>query len=428
MGIGTFTLKIDTLAYKGKGVGRRDDGKVVFVPMVLPGEYVRVHTIKEHASYCEAELDEIITDSPARVRPVCPIFSICGGCDWQHIAYPAQIAWKQEILFREVCKPCKEHGMFLLRSVSSGEVYGYRCHARIQCSYDPEFTLGFFLKRSHTIVNFETCPMLKRRLQDIFPRIRAYLKRYPGRVIQALELYAPEDEVFLLIHVRRSATKEDVLPFLPLMQILDIAGIVIIKPGPMGWRHAWGRDRFTYHVHAQGKLFCLFGDVGGFIQANIGINDAMVEHVLACAQGSQRVLELYSGCGNFSIPLGHIAEEVIAVERDPRLATLGRENAKANDLFNIKFIHSDVCTALESYLTGGFDTVVLDPPREGVKDLAQLLFRFKPTRILYVSCNPTTLARDLSPLRSHGFSLASLRFFDMFPQTYHIEAIACLER
>ena len=148
MGIDTFTVNIESLSFGGRGVGRRADGKVVFVPSVIPGEKVRVHSSVEHASYILADVDEILEFSPERVEPRCRVFEACGGCDWQHISYNHQVMWKKRILAGEIDKACKSSSLKMLEPVLSEKIYGYRGHAVLQCTYDPDFRMGFFQKKT----------------------------------------------------------------------------------------------------------------------------------------------------------------------------------------------------------------------------------------------------------------------------------------
>ncbi len=426
----TYTVTIESLSYGGRGVGRRKDGKVVFVPMVLPGETVRVRTDREYVSYCNADLIEVIEGSPERIEPKCGIFSVCGGCDWQHMSYPSQVYWKDAILKSELSR-VGDGGTFQQQApFPSGRVYGYRGHTILQCGYTPSLKLGFFKKRSNSVVEFDRCPILRGRVQEIAGGLKAILKRYPVPGISSLEIHAPQDESILLVK-GEGLEKEKALRLMERMyKDLGLAGISFVMHGHRRSDHVLGRRFCRYSLDVCGGTVCLSSTFGGFIQANLQVDSALVEYVASLAAGARNILDLYSGSGNFSIPLAAVAKKVTAVEKSGRLVSLGRINAKKNRLDNVRFLAMDANEAVRSFGRDGndFDTIVLDPPREGAKEVSGYLPGIGPSRIIYVSCNPSTLARDVKVLRDAGYALRKIRMFDMFPQTYHMETVALLER
>ena len=426
----SFQLRIETLSYGGRGVGRHEDGRVVFVPRVIPGELVRVAPLKYHLAYIDAETLEVIEPSPERVAPVCEHFAVCGGCDWQHLPYALQLEWKQRILLQEVEKLCAVRPDDIPAPVGVDEAYAYRSHARIQCRYDPTLKSGFFMKKSRDIVAFEACPILNPRIQETLDHLRSILGRQRMYGLYSLEIHAPSDDILVLGRCRGTMRDGDLKAMNTIFRELSISGLSFVMLGPPRRDYVLGQRACRYEVTSRGITSHLTSGLGGFIQANLKINDAMVGHVMNLVEGSARILELYSGCGNFSIPIAPVAGEVTAIERDGRLVTQGRMNCKRNRAANVRFLRMEALKAVQSILNESvhFDTVLLDPPREGAKEIMQDLPRIEAERIVYVSCNPTTLARDLKPLLAAGYTLASLRLFDMFPQTYHIECIADLKR
>lgn len=422
MSTSVFPIAIEALAYGGQGVGRRADGKVVFVPLTVPGDRVQVLPVREHASYCEARLIEIITPAPVRTDPRCPHFRACGGCDWQHIDYRPQLAWKQRLLEDALQKISRHPAFRMFDAVPAPQTYGYRCHTRLQWRRAPS-ALGYFRKRSHAVLDCEVCPILNPCLADTLAGLRTLLATSPLHAITELDLYAPEDEVQILAHARRRLEALDRRTLQQFGTLAGVTGCSVLEDGDRNARGVFGETHFTYHLALPERTLTLSGGVGGFIQANPAMNARLVAHVRELAQGAQRVLDLYGGCGNFGLPLAALSASVVAVERDPRLATLGQQNAEANGL-PVRFVRADARRALQDQDHGGFDTIVLDPPREGAKELTPYLPKLSPERIIYVSCNPTTLARDLGRLTDQGYALASLRLFDMFPQTFHIECVA----
>lgn len=430
MGTDTFTVYIESLSFGGRGVGRRADGKVVFVPAVIPGENVRVHKSVEHSSYILADVDEILEPSPERVEPRCRVFDSCGGCDWQHISYNQQVMWKNRILGGEIDKACKSSSLNMLEAVLSEKIYGYRGHAVIQCPYDPEFRMGFFQKKSKQIVEFDDCPVLNTKIIKTLTDLKEILKRNPIHGLYSLEIHAPQDDVILLARCKGKGHFDYSMAMNRIYNELDVAGVSFIVSGGRRSDHVLGQRFCRYDVPTPEGVMQLSSGFGGFIQANMQINAALIENVVQLADGSQKILDLYSGSGNFSIPLSHAADEVVAIERSRRLASQGRVNAKKNNIDNVRFISMDARKAVDSIRNEmlSFDTIILDPPREGAKDIVKLLPQIGPSRIIYISCDPSTLARDLKDLVEQGYSLRHSRVYDMFPQTYHIETVSYLER
>ncbi|HQI01536.1 MAG TPA: class I SAM-dependent RNA methyltransferase [Deltaproteobacteria bacterium] len=427
----TYTVTIDSLSYGGRGVGRRKDGKIVFVPMVLPGETVCVRTDRERPSYCSADLVEVLERSPERIDPECGIFSVCGGCDWQHMSYPAQVYWKDAILKSEIARG-EDSGTFQQQSpFPSGRIYGYRGHAILQCGCKPGLRLGFFRKRTNSIVEFDQCPVLGSRVQEIAGGLKAILHEHPVPGISSVEIHAPQEESIILVKGEGLEKKRALSLMERLYKDLGLAGISFaVMNGRRRSDHVIGRRFCRYSLDVGGNTVELSSTFGGFIQANLEVNSALVEHVASLARGARSILDLYSGSGNFSIPLARVAEKVTAVEKSGRLVSSGRISAKKNRVDNVRFLAMDALEAARSigHDRSDFDTVVLDPPREGAKDVSGYLPAIGPSRIIYVSCNPSTLARDVKLLREAGYALKNIRMFDMFPQTYHIESVAYLER
>lgn len=423
-------IEITSLAYGGRGVGRRSDGKVVFVPMVVPGDVVRVTVDKEHASYCEATLQEIITPSVQRVEPQCPLFEQCGGCDWQHIDYAEQLQWKERILLAEISRNTGMQPETVFPAAASLKPFGYRSHAVLQSSFDGELQCGFYAKRSHRMVAFDSCPILAPRLQKTLDDLRHQLNFHPLPNLTSLEIFAPQDEVLVHARCRGRAGDRDAVTLNALYSALDVAGISFTVVGDKRKDYVAGQRWCGYDVPAGERTLRLASAFGGFIQANMDVNAAMVAHVLTLGAGASRVVDLYSGSGNFSLPLSTMVDSVTAIERNSRLVTVGRRCAKKNECSNVRFINMESLKALRSMVDEqvDFDTVVLDPPREGARDLIPLLVKSSVQRVIYISCNPTTLARDLGMLTREGFRLKTAQAFDMFPQTYHIEAVCSLER
>ncbi|MRR13968.1 class I SAM-dependent RNA methyltransferase [archaeon] len=426
----TFKLTIGSLSFGGRGVGRRDDGKVIFVPMVIPGETVMVSIDREYSSYATARLEAVLEKSPLRIDPLCPYFDHCGGCDWQHIPYAEQVAWKNNILGSELKRAVPDGSFEHLQSLASPLAYGYRCHAVFQCSSKPSLKMGFFMKQSNDVIDIDRCPVINPKLQEIVKGIRDILRRDPVRHIESIEIHSPQEECVVQVRCREHDRRVVLRVMESMHQDLGLTGISFVLPVPGRKDHVLGQRCFMYDLRTRGASFRLSSTFGAFIQANMMVNEALVQHVSDLAGGSARILDLYSGNGNFSIPLAGEASSVTAVEQNRALIRQAEVGSKTNGLNNIRFLALDAKKAMEQLIHEGlgFETIILDPPRDGAKDVMKLISGLGPERIIYISCNPTTLARDVKHLVNTDYLLKSLRLFDMFPQTYHIESAAYLER
>ncbi|MEA3222887.1 MAG: 23S rRNA (uracil(1939)-C(5))-methyltransferase RlmD [Thermodesulfobacteriota bacterium] len=426
----TLILDIDSLSYGGRGVGRREDGKVIFVPGVLPREKIHARIYKEHSSYTEATLLDVIHPSPDRINPRCKIFASCGGCSWQHISYNEQLKWKQDILAGEIIKTCKTTPEAIYSPVASKEIYGYRRNARIQCIYDPEFKMGFFTEGSAQVATFEMCPILNDLIQETLTNLSTILRRHPIYSLYEIDIRAPQDDVLVLARCKGHIQGRDMSIMNKIYNDIKISGISFVSSDSHRRDYVLGQRYCSYTIHAGDVQIQMFSGFGGFIQANAYINYAMIEYVMYLAHGSKRLLDLYSGNGNFSLPLSYIAADIVAIDSSTHLIRQGKLSAKKNKIENTRFFCMDTAKAVQTMIKDSmcFDTIVLNPPREGAKNVMNKIARLGASKIIYISCNPTTMARDIAILISHGFRFKSIKAFDMFPQTYHIESIAYFER
>lgn len=425
----TCVLMVKSLSYGGRGVCRREDNKVVFVHGVMPGEQVRARITKEHKTYAEAEPVEIIEPSPERRAPACPYFGVCGGCDWQHIPYQMQVEWKQKILLDEIKRNNPLPGD-VYPLVESADEYGYRGQARMQRAYARDLVLGFFEKGSNKIIDIPKCPILNPGTGKTFERIREMLERYNIPRLYSIEILSPGNDTALRMKLRGRAAKTDLDAMDAIYKQMDIQGLMGVSSGPEPITHVFGTPSCSYEMQIGDRMLEFISPPGGFMQSNMYINRIMAGHLMDMAGDSKRILELYSGAGNFTLPLSLNAREVSAIERNKGLNKMGRLNAKRNRIANIRFMRMESKTAVQMVCDESihFDTIVLDPPRIGAAEISGRLPKTDASRIIYISCNPSTLSRDLATLRKGGFTIKNTRFFDMFPQTYHIESITCLER
>jgi len=398
-------LKIESLVHGGLGLARAKG--VVFVPFVVPGETVEAEIMEKKKGYAFARPVEVLEPSPRRVEPPCPVFGRCGGCHLQHMAYEAQVEAKLEILkdaFRRSAKMDVRPGVPL-----TGEPFGYRRRAAFKISSGGE--IGFFGHKSNTVVAMEKCLLLADALNAVLEGLRENTPRLGG--IAEVEAAAGLDGVVL-------SFAEGSLPKDRLMDLMRaLPGVIGIQGGkgfePMG--------ETTVRLSTGGVTLRV--RAGNFFQANQGLNAVLVDAALEALQPLEgtSVLEAYAGSGNFTLPLAKKAARVTTVEGSRRAVEDARANVKITGLSNCLILAGTLETAR---LSGRFDATVLDPPRTGLPPKAlESLLSLVPRRILYVSCDPATLARDVR-IFSSKYALESIRLADMFPQTYHVESLVLL--
>lgn len=419
-----FELGLDSVAFGGDAVGRHE-GKVCFVPLGAPGDRARVKVVQERKSFCRAELVEVISAGPGRREPPCPLAGTCGGCQLQHLAYPQQLEAKQQAVEQALGTRVEQ----LLPMVRAPQELGYRRRVRLHwvTGVQGKVVLGFHQRRSRTIVDVDRCPLLVPPLQQAMDHCRQHLGRLP-RARGSLVLLAGDDgAVHASLHSRAGGRSWRVQ-----LEALASEQPLVGLEARLG-RLQLNIDREAVTLAASGVGLpgvALEASAAAFAQANPA-QDSQVRgrvHAWAAAAGC-RVLELYAGIGNLTAAVAPGAQEVVAVESSHEAAYLLRRNAKGMGT-PVKVMIKPVAQAL-ARLAGqekGFDVVLLDPPREGARGLGEALSILGASRVVYVSCDPMTLARDLAEMDQAGFSPRQAEPLDMMPQTYHTEAVVLLTR
>lgn len=423
-------LKIETLAFGGNGIGRLD-GKTIFVPLTAPGDEIRCRIVRDKGRWAEAELVEILTPAPQRISPPCSVFASCGGCQWQFLPYPEQTAWKERIYADLLQRQAGVPPEALRPIVPAPSPYAYRSRAQFKCCNTPHgFLLGFFRKASHVVQGIDACPLLPEKVNALIPLLKSTIDGSDvASLIPQIDVGIDDrGRVRLVVHARGNSAAQVATLLRPLAVQEDFA---LFVPGESkrGLQQVCGEEDLI--IHCDNPPLSLAYKAGGFSQINLEQNRALVDAVLSAAQlqGEERVLDLYCGMGNFSLPLARRAREVVGVEDYAPSITQAKINAAQNGLKNINFYARPACGALRAYSQKSpFDLVVLDPPREGAKDLCAELIALAPPRIVYISCDPATQARDLKTLLQNGYHCVSAQPFDFFPQTHHIESLAILAR
>ena len=422
------SVKVETLANGGAGLARHQ-GRVIFIPHTAAGDMVSCRVIKEKKHYLEAQLVEIIEPSDVRTRPVCPVAGECGGCHWQHLPYPEQLMWKDKLFRDTLAHQCNSDPDRVRPIVASADPWNYRSRVQIKCHNTSQgFVTGFYRPQSHFVVSIDQCPIIADKLNILLADVRHVIDKsdFSGHVPQ-LDL-AIDDQQKCTLTVHYLGKKQDLLIKYLLAAKLD-ADLVIQSGFKRNRRVIKGDGILQIHVSEPGLQ--LQYAVGSFAQVNLDQNRKLVEYVLQLATLAEcdEVIDLYCGMGNFSLPLAQSCRQVTGVEESPVSVKFARLNAENSGIDNCTFICASAVTAFREICQAKiFDLLLLDPPRQGAYDLMREILNNPVRKIIYVSCDPQTLARDLKLLVHNGYKLISSQPFDMFPQTYHCESVTFLER
>jgi 23S rRNA (uracil1939-C5)-methyltransferase len=434
-------LRIEKLIYGGDGLARlpadeRGPGKTVFLPFVLEGEEVEAKVGEQKPGFVRASLERVVAASPHRVQPGCPYFQLCGGCHYQHTSYAHQLEIKAEILretLRRTAKvelPCELQIHPSSTQGGQGE-WGYRNRIRLKVQTAPEFALGYYQLRSHKLLPVEKCPisspLINRAMAAVWPRGRA--GDIPAAV-RELEFFVDHADEVLLVGAycepRTSqqdaeAAAEGLAGIMP-----DVKGAAVFELPPAN------QSVDPKRLAAFGKTTLVYGTLrasyrvsaGAFFQANRFLIDELVNTVLGDVSG-QLALDLYAGVGLFSVPLKQRFAQVIAVEASQTSLADLRQNVGQE----VKAVRATTAQYLDQASGIRPDLVVADPPRGGLgENVVRSLAKLSAPRMTYVSCDPSTLARDLRTLLGLGYRIDGTHLFDLFPQTYHIESVFHLVR
>ena len=419
---------IEKLVHGGSGLARLDSGQAVFVPGVLPGERVIVTVRKKRKGVLEASLVEVLTPSIDRITPPCNGEIECTGATWPHIAYPAQLKHKQEILLDTLKKIGGIEPGRLLPILPSPCTDHYRLRTQFNVRMkDNRQRIGFFRQGSYDLIEVNNAFLIHPVIDKVLKNIRTLSDKLP--LLTELHINAsPSEEVHLLLFSEQ--------PLFPAMDLF-FADLQRTSPEVIGMTGFTGRKKvFTLgrnQLTLEIEGMTLKATEGNFFQVNWEQNRNMVRTVSAFAslKGNETVLDLYCGIGNFALPLAKKAKSVIGIESGYSAIEDAKANAELNGISNAEFVADDMQNGLKTLIRRKqrAEVIVLDPPRSGatLKTLERVL-AFVPQKIVYVSCNPSTLARDLKFFQLFGFRLDRLQPVDMFPYTYHIECVAEMVR
>ena len=425
---------IESLDYEARGIARQE-GKAIFVEGALPGEKVEYASFRKKASYELAHLVEVLSPSANRVQPRCPHFGICGGCAMQHLDPGAQLASKQRVL---------EDTLWHLGRVRAGQIlppiqgaaWGYRQRARlgVRKVSKSEVLIGFHERRSSFIADIRSCDILPSAVSGLLmPLRRLFASLAVIDKLQQLDIAIGEHCTALLLRVLVPLTPGDEKK---LRDFADAHGVVFyLQPkGPDSVHrfHPGAAPALTYTL-PEFDVELAF-QPADFTQVNHAVNRVLVRRALGLLdpRPGERIADLFCGLGNFTLPIARSGADVLGVEGSHGLALRGRESARANSLSDrVEFAVANLfeCTPESLARLGRFDKMLIDPPREGAIEVVNSLGNDAPRRIVYVSCNPASLARDAAVLvNGKGYRFVAVGAVNMFPHTAHVESVALFEK
>lgn len=421
------TVTIERLVYGGNGLGRID-GKVVFIPFTLPGEIIEARIEESKKRYDKGLILRILAPSPGRIPAPCPHFGHCGGCQWQHIAYQDQLSFKEDIFRETLARIAHVAGEKILPILPSPVAFGYRNRVRLHVKED---RIGLFAAHSHEIVEIEDCKIAHSLINRIIKDIKDALPLSSLQKLAGIEIMVSPEEVqgVLILHTARPLSQADENAIrLQSGRISDVKRCVVQGPGGLPAQMDFSREDSLKLFVQEGDGLTYFLFPGVFAQVNTSQNDTLITKVTEWAgvSSDHKVLDLFCGMGNFTLPLAGKAKEVTGIEAHPLSVKNAIFNKTVNGLDNITFLQEEVAAGIDMLIREKqcFDLILLDPPRQGCRDIIKKLPFLRPSRILYISCDPATLARDINYLRAEGFDLVRSQPLDMFPQTYHIESLS----
>lgn len=424
---------IDDLSHDGRGVAHVD-GKTVFVADALRGERVRARLTRRHRHFDEARAEKTLTASADRVEPRCPHYGVCGGCVLQHLAGGAQVMAKQNVLAQNFVRIGHVEPERWLAPLTA-DSWGYRRRARLSVKHvakKGKTLVGFRERDPRFVADLEHCDVLDPALGERLGALGAMLNTLDSAAsIPQIEFAAGEDTRVLVFRHLQPLPEADRAKLVAFGREHGFA--VMLQPGGTDSVQAlWPEHVDLHYALPEYDLELSFRPLD-FVQVNARLNRRMIDHALALLEPGpdDRVLDLFCGLGNFSLPIARRARRVCGVEGDAGLIERARANAVANGVENAEFHLGDLAGDVRgsAWARADWDLMMLDPPRTGADELLKQLPGKSVRRVVYVSCHPASLARDAGTLvREHGFRLEAAGVMDMFPHTAHIESIALFER
>ncbi len=413
---------IESVAFKGYGVARIH-GKVIFVPYTVTGDRAWIEIVEDKKEYSTGRVVKIAEPSPSRVAPPCPYFGRCGGCQWQHIDYPVQVGLKKEILVETLKRLGRLKEIPSVGTFPSPKPYDYRIRVQLKVRGK---AMGYYREGSHRIVDIDHCPISHPLVNRIIRRLRGEFVIF--QLMKEIEINVSPEEGKGNVLFRPHSYDRRIKPFAKrLLQSESIfQGIAVAEKAKLT---LFGDHlESTIPSYQDGNLRLRISP-GSFSQVNPEQNQALIQIVLQFSETNKEddVLDLYAGVGNLTLPLAMGAKEVSGIEENTMAVKDAQFNTERNGIRNCHFIQGRVEHVLSNWERERPRLIVLDPPRAGCKTILDQVVRLKPAKIIYVSCEPTTFARDLRLFSERGYAVQRLSLIDMFPQTYHMEVVGLLK-
>lgn len=423
-----MNLTIEKLVYGGEGLARLPDGKAVFVPFVLPGEEVSATLAREKKSFAWATADQVLKPAATRIQPPCPYFASCGGCHYQHTLYTAQLEIKRAILRETLQRNAKFDWKGEIKT-HSAEPWNYRNRTRMKVQGGADFALGYHRLASHDLLPVKSCPISSPAINRVVQVLWDMGEKggVPGGV-KEIEFFADHSDERMLLEIHHVAGAPGIREFADELQKrrAEIRGVAIFaqpqrgSAAPPQLKESLGTTSLQYQVGE--KTFRVSG--GSFFQTNRFLVRELAQIAAADFFG-KIALDLYAGVGLFANHLAKRFDQVFAVESSPASAA----DLKANALKNVVPVKATTEAFLPRCLNMHPEVVVVDPPRAGLGTRAtQLLAALRVKRIVYVACDPATLARDVRTFLDFGYQVEEIHLIDLFPQTFHLETVVRLVR
>ena len=424
---------IESMSLEGKGV-THVDGKAVFVGGALPGEKVLFKYTAINRKFDEAYVSEVLEASKDRVEPGCPYFQICGGCSMQHLAVENQIHHKQQAMLDALAHIGKVTPEAVFDPMT-GEPWGYRRKARLGVRHvrkKSKVLVGFRERSGGFLADIDSCKVLHPSVGEKLLDFQTLIIQMDAKeTIPQIEVAVGEEATALVFRHLEPLSDADQQQLIEFGKAHDFQ-IYLQPKGPTTVHCIWPENPRLFYEHPEFDTKIAFGPQD-FFQVNSSINRKMVPRAveLLDLDGSQKVLDLFCGLGNFTLPIAKNAAEVVGVEGDIIMVQRAKQTALDNGINNTNYYAFDLTADVQSelWMEQKYDRILLDPPRSGAKEVIEKFTKLDASRIVYVSCHPGTLARDADELvNRQGYRLIGAGVMDMFPHTAHVESIAVFER
>ncbi|RUA04410.1 MAG: 23S rRNA (uracil(1939)-C(5))-methyltransferase RlmD [Gammaproteobacteria bacterium] len=424
----TYELEIESLSHEGRGIARLED-KVIFVSGALPGERVIADRCFSRAKFEEADVTKVLVASEKRIDPKCAVFGICGGCSFQHLSSGDQIEAKWEWLKDAFSSQAKVKPKNWLEPLQVQD-WGYRRKARMGVRFvvkKDKVLVGFREKKSGWIANMDRCEIMHPSIGEHLVALGECIKKLSIKSqIPQLEVAVSESDTVLILRHLAPLTAEDEQILSDCEKQLNI--IFYTQSGGENTVKPLNKTAILTYSHPEYNIIMAFLPTD-FTQVNFLLNQKMVSLAMdmLALNDNDEVIDLFCGLGNFTLPMARYAKHVVGVEGDAGLIERAKENAKQNNISNADFYKADLfkeVDGFEWFRGKKYNKALIDPARSGAIEIVELLPKLGVERLVYVSCNPATLARDTEKLIEIGYKLETAGVMDMFPQTAHVESIA----